>query len=154
MNGNIKNSNKVGYTLIELIIVLALMGIVLSVAIPSIKIIYNISERKELMEFRRDIVFARNKAVMENGVYTLRINILENKYWIIKEHDSMSIVKEKEFQSGITLKLDNLDRSITFYSTGTPNKAGTIKLTNKKNQNIEISITPATGKVNLKIDGK
>lgn len=149
-----KKANGLGYTLIELIIVLALMCIVLSIAIPSISLMFNTSEKKELLEFKRDINFARNSAVMENKTYTLSINVPKNGYRIIREKNELLVVKSKEFTNGIVLKLDNLDHFITFYPTGTPNKAGTIRLTNRKKQDIRMTITPATGKVNIKIDGR
>lgn len=154
MNKNIEHSKKLGYTLIELMLVIALIAIVLSISTPSLNLIFNTAENKELMEFKRDIIFARNRAVMENGIYTLKINIPENKYIVLRDHSRKAIVQDKKFSKGVVLKLDNLDHSIRFYPTGTPNKAGTIRLTNKRNQNIIITIAPATGKVNLKIDGK
>lgn len=154
MNGNIENPNKYGYTLVELLVVLALIGIVLSIAIPSINLIFVNFEKKELMEFKRDMNFARNRALMENGVYTIRIDIPGNKYYILEESDKKSVVKEKEFSNGIRFTVNNLDHSISFYPTGSTSKVGTIRLTNKKDQDIEITITMATGKVNLKIDGK
>lgn len=154
MNGNIRNSNKKGYTLVELIVVLALMGIVLSVAIPSVSLIFNTAEKGELMEFRRDIIFARNRAVMENRIYILMISIAENRYLITGDYSLNHTIREKEFSHGNSFTKNNLESSIIFYPTGSPNKAATIRLTNRKKQNIEITITPATGKVNLKIDGK
>ena len=149
MNENINNIK--GYTLAELIVVIALVGIVLSIAIPSIKIISTTSEKKELMEFKRDLIFARNSAVMENGIYSIELDIVENQYSIRKDKQSgKNLVKKKRFVNGIVLKEDNLDHHVTFYSTGSPEKAGTIQLLNKKNEKIHITITPATGKISLK----
>ncbi len=138
---------KSGYTLIELIIVMALIGLILSVSIPSISLIFNNKEKLELMEFIKDINYARSKAVMENDLYTLILYTEENKYIIFNKK---MIVKEKFFTQGISIKSENLNSSITFYPTGTPNKAGKINLTNKKDKTITITITPATGKINLK----
>lgn len=106
------------------------------------------------MEFKREIIYARNRALMERETYTLRLEIPDNKYLILKDRDGGSIVKEKPLQNGTVLRSDNLNHFITFHPTGSPDKGGYILLTNRKRQNIRITITPATGKVNLKIDGK
>lgn len=151
MSGNIKKRK--GYTLVELIVVIALIGIVLSISIPSIKIIFTTSEKKELMEFKRDLIFARNSAVMENKVYSIDLDIVENQYFIRKSNkNGQKLIKKKKFVNGIVLKEDNLGHNVTFYSTGSVEKAGTIRLSNRKNEKIYITITPATGKINLKFN--
>lgn len=150
------NTNKVrGYTLVELIVVIALIAIVLSIAIPSIRVIFITSEKKELMEFKRDLIFARNSAVMENSIYTIEFNLEKNQYSMIRGKGINKIVtKEKKFVNGIKLKNDNLDHYVTFYATGSPEKAGTIELTNKNNDKIYITVVPATGKINLKFNSR
>ena len=140
MNGNIRNSKKAGYTLIEIIVVLALIGIVLTVAIPSVNLIFNTSEKRELMEFKRDIIVARNRAVMENRIYILMINIQENRYLITQDHSLNHTIRDKKFSQGISFKSNNIDNSIMFYPTGSPNKGGTIRLTNRNKQDIQISV--------------
>lgn len=158
MNGNIdyKNCNsKYGYTLVELLVVIALFAIVLSIGIPSVKIIFNTREKKELMEFKRDIIFARNSAVVENCLHVLSIDVPQNSYKILKDDGkSLIVIKSIKFSNGIIIKGNNFNSSMSFYPTGTPNIGGTILLTNRKRQKIEITITPATGKVNLYMDGK
>lgn len=153
MSGNISIKNKKGYTLIELIVVIALVVMVLSVAIPSFKIILRTAEKKELMEFKRDLMFARNSAVMENKVYYFEIDIVKNEYYISKgKGKNKTNIKNKKFVNGIVLKSDNIGQFVTFYPSGSPDKAGTIRLSNKKKDNIYITITPATGKINLKFN--
>lgn len=149
-----KNS-KYGYTLVELLAVIALFAIVLTIGIPSIKIIFNTREKIELMEFRRDIIFARNSAVVENCIYILYIDVAKNGYKITKDDGTTAtVVKNINLSNGIVIRGNNFNGSIKFYQNGSPNNAGTILLTNKKKQKIEITITPATGKVNLYINGK
>lgn len=146
-------SNKQGYTLVEVLVVLALITIVLSVSIPRFSLVFNTAEKKELMEFRRDLIFARNKSVMENVIYTVKLNNINNSYQIIRNDKKLSIIKDKELSHGIVLKKNNFGNAIDFYPTGAPKVGGSIELRNRKGQRIEITITPATGKVNLK-DGK
>ena len=143
-----KIQNEKGYTLVELLVAIALISIILSISIPSVKTVFNIAEKKELMEFKRDLIFARNKAVMENTIYTLRLFIKENRYQITKK-DGI-VIKDKTMSAGIIIKENNISNIVDFYPTGVPSKAGTIELRNKKNQVIFITINIATGKINLK----
>ncbi len=158
MSGSIdtKNCNsKYGYTLVELLVVIALFAIVLSIGIPSVKIIFNTREKKELMEFKRDIIFARNNAVVENCNYILYIYVDRNSYKIAKDiGGTVKVIKEKKLSNGIIIKGNNFKDSTSFRPTGAPSEPGKIMLSNSKKDKIEITITPATGKVNLYINGK
>ncbi|NLK43635.1 MAG: prepilin-type N-terminal cleavage/methylation domain-containing protein [Tissierellia bacterium] len=147
-------SSKYGYTLLELMVVLALFAIVFSISIPSIRSVLINREKKELMTFRRDIIFARNSAIVENTNYTLNIYINKNSYQIVRHGKKNETIKNVTFENDIKIISNNFSSSLRFTPTGAPNKAGTIRLTNKKGDNIEISITPATGKVNLSIKSK
>lgn len=150
MNGNTSTPNKLGYTLVEIILVLALMGIVASIVSPSVKIISTYREEIEIKELKKDIMFTRNKAIMEKSIYTMTLNRKENKYSIYNTSKGF-LVKEKNLRDGIVIVADNFNQSIVFYPTGAPRKAGSIRLMNSKKENIIITIIPATGRVNLKI---
>lgn len=151
-NKNLKG--KYGYTLLELMVVLALFAILFSMAIPSIRSVFINLEKRELMTFRRDIIFARNSAIVENTNYTLNINRSKNSYQIIRHGSKSETIRNVQFENGIRILSNNFSSSLSFTPSGAPSKAGEIKLTNKKGENIKITITPATGKVNLYIDGK
>lgn len=145
---------KYGYTLLELLVVVALIAIVLAVGIPSLQTIINTKEKKELMEFKRDIIFARNSAVVENKIFILELNNTNNSYRISKVDKTAKIVKDVKFSNGVKLNKNNFNSCVNFLPTGAPSDAGTISMTNRKKQKIEITITPATGKVNLYIKDK
>lgn len=153
MNGSINLGNinsKYGYTLVELIVVLALFAIILSIGIPSIKNYFNTRERIELMEFKRDIVFSRNSAIVENCKYIFYLFPKENRY-LIKKIDGEDITLKDVFLSnGIVIENSNFKSSaIEFNATGSPSQGGTVRLKNKKGQRIEIRVEIATGKVNI-----
>lgn len=150
MSGSIKKLiSKYGYTLVELLVVLALFAIILSIGMPNIKVIFKTRERVELAQFKRDIIFARNSAIVENCNYNLYLYPDENRYQIIKISKNITTIKDITLSNGVLIKGNNFNNSVTFSPTGAPNKAGTIFLTNKKQQNIELTIEVATGKVNL-----
>lgn len=144
--------SKYGYTLVEIMVVLTIFAIILSLGIPSVKVIFNLSEKNELMTFKRDIIYARNSAVAGNHIYTLYTDVENNGYKITKQGSAPITVKEVYFSKGIIIKSNSFNSIIDFYPTGTTSKIGTIGLTNRKNQKIEITITMATGKINLYVD--
>lgn len=147
--------SKWGYTLLELLVVLALFAIILSIAIPSTKVIFNTKENDELNRFRREVLFIRTSAIVENCTYILTLDEKKNSYIISKEN-ALTNKKEKiktiEFKDGIVLEKSDAPKSISFKPTGAPSIGTTIYLTNRKKQDIKMTIAPATGSVNLKID--
>ncbi len=85
-------------------------------------------------------------------MYTLRIDNEANLYKIIKYTDKPRVIKSVVFEHGIKVREGNRATEIDFNPTGAPTNAGTINLSNRKGQKIEITITPATGSVNLYIN--
>lgn len=157
MNGNtnnIKFKNNLGYTLLEVLVVVALLIIIMSMVIPSMQIVSNIREKTELMQFKKDIVYSRNNAIIENKIYAIYLDNDKNSYKILEVGKNTKVIKDVQFSNGIKFKGNNFGGSINFSPAGSPSKGGIITMSNRKNQKIEITITPATGKVNLYIKEK
>lgn len=154
MNINIKrkrHNSKYGYTLVELLTVIALFAIILSIGFPSLKSYYITRERIELMEFKRNIEFARNSAIVQNCNYVVNLYKSGNKYEVQKISKGITTIKTVELNS-IRLINDNLKNSVNFTPSGAPSQAGTIILNDRKDRKIEITIEVATGKVNIYYD--
>lgn len=147
-------NNEKGITLIELILTLFIVSILVAISIPKSSFISNYKEKKELMEFKKDIVYARNKAVCEVGLYKIDIWLRRNYYVVYKlAADGWELVKRKEFKSRLKFKSNYpIKTEIIFNSSGAPNKGNSIFLLNGKGQTIKMTILPATGKVNVYID--
>lgn len=146
------NKNR-GITLIELIIVISIMSVVLLISTLKGNIILNYKERKELKEFKNDFNYARNKAVIESTRYSVMLRPEKNSYTIYKHKNFKEIVERKELINGIKIKSTNIKgNEIIFNRSGSPEIAGTIYLENKKGKKIRITVTPATGKVNIYFD--
>ncbi|QQY80597.1 prepilin-type N-terminal cleavage/methylation domain-containing protein [Keratinibaculum paraultunense] len=139
-----------GFTLVELILVISILGVILLIPMLKGNIALNYKEKFELKTFKKDIEYARNKAITDVCCYSVILNFNKNCY-IIKKHDKIEVtLKKYEFESGIRLiGSKNLGTQISFGYLGTPIKAGTIYLEDKNGNKIEIAITPATGKVNI-----
>lgn len=143
--------NNKGFTLLELILCISLFAIILTIPLFKIDVLLNQKEKKELKEFITDINYARNKAIIESTRYSIYIRPDTNSYVIYQHKSSMQkIVKKKEFTNGIQFKSTNVkDKEIIFTQSGAPSHAGEILLKNKRGEDIKITITPATGKVNI-----
>jgi len=143
-----------GLTFIEVILVICIISFILMIAILNSSIALDFKEKSELREFKKDIEYARNRAIVESRLYTVVINPSKNSYTVINYNNlGKNTVKEKKFAYGIKLVSTNFPQNeVTFNYSGVPLTAGTIKLKNRKGKYIEITITPVTGRVNVKID--
>lgn len=70
------------YTLIELILVLALLFIIVAMTIPNTNFYLSIAKNQELKELKKDLLFARNKAIIESQVYIVSFDSKDNRYII------------------------------------------------------------------------
>ena len=141
------------FTLIELVMIISILLIIL--LIPGLKgdTLLNYKERQELKELKTDINYARNKTIVESKKHIVDIRPYNNSYVIYRLEGSRKIVKRKELTNGIKINKTNIKgNEIIFTYSGAPELAGTIELENRKGKQIQITITPATGKVNIYFD--
>lgn len=146
MSGDTNMAARKGYTLIEILIVLALFSILLYIAVPNTKFYGRIREKQEIAEFRKDLLFARNKAIIESKNYIVYFYNDENCYRI-KTSENGPVIKKKEFQYGLKLENTNLVPYFIFKPTGATANANTLYLKNNRNQRYKVSLTPATGRI-------
>lgn len=146
--------NQRGITLIELIIVIVIMSIILVISMPKSDILINYKEKKELMNFKNNLVFARNSAILETTMYRIDIYPNENYYIIYKFSDKLERVKREDLKSGLRFEKSPLKRiQVVFNPSGAPWQGKSIFLINSKNEKIKITIAPATGKVYIYFEG-
>ena len=138
------------YTLIEILIVLALLSIFMAIAIPSLGIINNFKEKQELNELKRDLIFLRNKAITENCYYEVNIDLKKNSYRLgITQHQSS--IKSKVFESGLKfIKHGETTADLLRFSpSGSPSKAGSFVVEKRNGDRYKFSIAVTSGKVNI-----
>lgn len=138
-----------GYTLIEILIVLALFAILFSIAIPNSSYFNRVKENMELEELRKDLLITRNKAILESQNYYFYFDVVNNQY-IIKTGENHKPFKTKVLVSGIRLNKDSNQSNWVFTYKGTTKNAGTIRLSNSRGKIYELTVTPATGRISLK----
>ncbi|MEW6618165.1 MAG: prepilin-type N-terminal cleavage/methylation domain-containing protein [bacterium] len=80
-----------GFTLLELLIVISMIGILILTAIPSFKGTYkNLKISLTAKEMASLITYARQKAVLERTKYKLNLDYQGKKYWLSVEKDPIN----------------------------------------------------------------
>ncbi|NLL81613.1 MAG: prepilin-type N-terminal cleavage/methylation domain-containing protein [Tissierellia bacterium] len=141
------NSMK-GYTLIELMLVFALILVFLSIAIPQVEFWGRFNEQQQIRQLKRDILYAKTQAIVKGNIHEVSYDIINNNY-IIKEN--VNVLKRVNLENGLKFVYTSSDTVISFSRTGAPLKSGTIILENKNKKKYTITITPVVGKVNIKV---
>lgn len=134
-----------GYTLIELIIVLALFGILLNLTFLKFNILDKFKTNQELKQLRRDILYTRNQAIVKGQAYRFELDYDKNGYYILVDGEKIKMVS---FESGLKLVRTPF-KTVIFERTGVPSGAGTIVLKSKEGKRFEARITPVIAKVNI-----
>lgn len=139
------------YTLLEIIIVIALLGIIVAMTTPNTNYFKSIRESLEIKELRRDILFTRNKAIIDSKIYMIKFINDNNSYVIFTGSDSKpNKIKTKYFEHGTKLNTKEGSKTFTFNPNGTTTDSGTIYFHDRIGAEYELSITPVSCKVNIK----
>ncbi len=113
--------NERGFSLIELLIVVAILGLVGMIAIPSISNTFRFSVQSSAREIATLIKDASNSAQISGRVHRLAIDLKNQQYWIestsqntlLKSDESRE--KEKTQHSFFSSKDENEDKSGGFH---------------------------------------
>lgn len=149
MNGDIRMRKNKGYTLIEILLVLALLSILLSMAVPNLSLYKKMKENMELERLKKDLLFTRNSAILEGIDYFVDFDYSTNSY-SIRDSKYGKITKKIYFVNGI--KLNNRAKVVTFHfkRSGTIGSSDTVMLKNSKGKSLQLTLTPTTGSINIK----
>lgn len=137
-----------GYTLIEMLLVLAILSIFFGIGLPKTNYFMNIQERKEIENFRKDLLLTRNKAIVESRNYIVIFDLEGNRYGIAPQNNQKGI-RYKSFNSGIKIDRENIIKTFTFMYNGTTKNSGTLYLNNKRGQEYAIKLSPVTGRIGI-----
>lgn len=147
-----KYSKKIsGFSILEIIIFLFVISIISVFVVVGYKAFNNKMERQSINELISNLNLAKKLAISKNKSVVIK----QNKD---KKNDSLNFYigysnKYKNLKLYKSLRITSFSK-ITFNPSGVPAKGLSIYIRNKKNKLYNITILPATGKVNLYIDNK
>lgn len=138
-----------GLTLIELLLVLALIGIILMLAYPSLDpAVSRYTLEKDARQMAWALRNAREKAITTGEPQHVEFKPYANKYEYngkeIKLSDGIAFVGTTTFP-----KRSNGMILCSFASTGIPSNAGTVTLKDKYNNRLYIIVNPVGGRVRV-----
>lgn len=143
------NMNSRGaFTLIEILIVLALFLLFSSIAIPNIGMLNHAKESKELREMKTDLLYTRNQAIVGSRTLKFKWDYANNGYRITSL-DEKEVIKSHRCESGIKIIENPKINEFIFSPRGTPSYSDTISIVDSKNGRYHLSVAPATGKITL-----
>lgn len=140
-----KNNPENGFSLIDLLVGLAIMALLLSVTIPSVNNYQsNLKLKSAGKELITDLRYAQQLTITEQVPYSILINLANNKYELIKMTTPTTTIKSVTLPSNVSFSsIDpQLNSMVTFNSFGGVNVAGNIYL-NNDNSTSTVEIKPS-----------
>jgi len=142
-----------GYTLIELICVIALLGLIALIAAPAVATMHSsrnleLAARSMAIDMRK----TQQKAITVGWTQLIEMRESVNDYRI---KDGKTGTRERvRLPEGVKYSSINFPivggyPTLSFNRNGAPNSGGTVALTDNKGRVIYIIVTPATGRVRI-----
>ncbi|MTI70173.1 MAG: hypothetical protein FH751_07980 [Firmicutes bacterium] len=136
--------NNSGFTIIELICIVAILGIIITLTIPNMKFSYGI--KLYAVQLCSDIRHVRVKKMTEGKDYKIYID--DNFYEIRK---GIKTIKRVDLPKDIKIISNYRKKYINFTYRGAPVVSGSINIFDEKqNRYFQITIVPASGRILLK----
>lgn len=138
-----------GFTLIEVILVLAILGLLLGVAMPSFqKPFAHYQLRSVAMQMAADMRWARQQSIYG------RAGML--KFWVLRKErqyliqDATRIVVQRSLPAGIEFHEIVLERNpLTFTLTGAPSIGGRVVFRNAYGELSYVYFMPSSGRIRI-----
>lgn len=138
-----------GYTLIELVVVISLLGLMAGIALPDFKKnAANSNLKTAAFELAENIRLAQQKSIAEGLPYKIVIDLERGDNYQILAGKQGKLVKLPKNVIFSWTSYTNVGKTIIFGPSGAPNQGGTIALTNGDNT-IYVIISVATGRVRI-----
>lgn len=146
---------KRGITLIEVVCVLALIGVAMAVVIPSTRMLENIVFSQQVDQIHTGVIHARQTARATNNTHRIvKMNTIQGKKKnaiMIQGIGASSMREIYELPGHIEIKIGNQEMTseydIQFDGDNSSLRAGTITLKNRRlGKQVQIRVRPVTGK--------
>lgn len=136
-----------GFTLIELIVVIALFSLLISITLPNSSMIRNLNERQELRMVEKDMRQSRTRAILENRTVMVTFNPERNRYSI--KYEEGNDIKIQDLTSGVQI-FDTEAKTFYFNGTGRVGNSNTITLKRADNRTYHLAIGVNTTEITLR----
>lgn len=93
-------SSRGGFTLIELLVTLAVVGLIMGLAINQVGKMTGKNMKAQARRFASTIRFLYNKSIADGAVLRLVFDFDENKYWVEKSSDRLTLTREEKKKEG------------------------------------------------------
>lgn len=137
---------KKGYTLIELIVVLALFSLLLSITLPNSSLIRTYNENNELRSIQKELRQARNRAILENRTVIASFYKESNQYKI--RYSKNEVIKNYPLSSGLKI-ISPISKDIYFNGTGRVGNPHSVYIEKSNGKIYKISIQVNTATISL-----
>ncbi|MFA5125138.1 MAG: GspH/FimT family pseudopilin [Patescibacteria group bacterium] len=137
-------SNLAGFSLLELVVVIALLGIITGVGLPYYQsFTVSLQLQGAARDLTSDLRYAQQQAVTTQANYRLVFDINQNLYTV--ENDSTGLlIKSRIIKSPIILESTTLASSTAiFNATGAAVSSGNVILSNSNGRRATIDIKPS-----------
>lgn len=139
--------NKKGFTIVEIILVVALLGVLSTISIPIYKktmAYYELHTAARMIS--TDIRLAQQRAITEGKNYLVLFDTVNNKY-LIKSNSSDAELRQLPERIAIDYT-SFADNTLTFSPSGAPT-AGHVGISDVYGNNLYIIVAVATGRVRI-----
>ncbi len=155
--GNLKTSNRSGFTLIEILLVVLILAIVVSVALPKFQgTLSQLQARTAAQNIYELALFAKERAILETTFFKLKYDPTENKVRLLKKNDKgkytryeSRLGKPIQIKPPFTLRWTNSAKEILFTPNGESDKVE-IHLNQNSQRLYTVIIGKPLGRITLK----
>lgn len=139
-----------GFTLIELVLTLCIIGILASIAIPDFKAtLEDYRLKNAATEIASDIRLIQQRAISEGNIFKIIFDLNKRDRYHVAQ--GTRILKTAYLPDGVILEGTSLGggHQIVFTESGAPSPAGSITLKNKRGERRYVIVAVATGRVRI-----
>lgn len=152
-HGATVNGRNKGFTLIELIVVIFILGLALTLTFPRLQALYRGDVKRGALVLAATIQYLHEEAISKNRFYRLDLDLERGEYWasVIEGELKSAILKRNYLPSGVRfLEISTPDGqpTIPFSPQGWTGRAAII-LEDEDGQRLVLETSPLTGRVKI-----